>query len=268
MPTRAPSTARANGSILSSVPRHTSLNGNGSHQSSSGDALTATESIALFMENSPAHYARIVELLEQGHSPAGAAALVRVPLALVRKVRNLLGPDALHAAIIRSGRNLIESGQLLSERLANEAPAKIPIENVHSALSVVIDKSQLLVGAPTMSLEHKSAPSAEDVQKCSRACRKSKSTSVTNKSPSTPAAAKAALADPTTQVKATSVKGFLLRPKEGVPRHFFLRSRHAQTARRAATSNRSDPRSALEPKRQTALRSAGEISKTRLLGSE
>ena len=66
------------------------------------------ESVAVLMERDPDAYARIVKFLEEGHSPAGVAALTRVPLVLVRKIRNLLGESAIHAGIRQVARNLTE----------------------------------------------------------------------------------------------------------------------------------------------------------------
>jgi hypothetical protein len=120
-------------------------------------------SIASLMETRPDVYAKIVGFLEQGMSPGGAAALAQVPLALVRKIRNLLRETAIHAAIRQTGRNLVESCQLMSERLADEAD-QIPIYQLAGAMAATIDRAQLLLGALTGRIEHKSVPSPEDLQ--------------------------------------------------------------------------------------------------------
>jgi hypothetical protein len=121
------------------------------------------ESIALFMERNPAAYAKIVEFLEAGHSPAGAAALTRTPLATVRKIRNLLGEVAIAAGIRATARNLTEASQLMSERLIDEFD-QIPISTLPNALGVIVDRTSLLVGQPTVRIEHRSVPSPEDLK--------------------------------------------------------------------------------------------------------
>jgi hypothetical protein len=122
------------------------------------------ESVAVLMERDPEAYSRIVKFLEQGLSPAGVAALTRVPLALVRKVRNLLGEVAIHAGIRQVARNLTEASQLMSERLVNEA-GEIPIGSLPSALGVIVDRTLLMSGSPTARVEHRSVPTPEDLQK-------------------------------------------------------------------------------------------------------
>ena len=133
--------------------RKSSPNGNGRHPPEEEDnallpAQTQEESVALFMERDPAAYAKIVEFLEAGHSPAGAAALARVPLTLVRKIRNLLGESAIAAGIRATARNLTEASQLMSERLIDEFD-QIPISTLPNALGVIVDRTSLLVGQPT-----------------------------------------------------------------------------------------------------------------------
>jgi hypothetical protein len=122
------------------------------------------ESVAVLMERDPDAYARIVKFLEEGHSPAGVAALTRVPLASVRKIRNLLGESAIHAGIRQVARNLTEASQLMSERLVNES-GEIPIHALPTALGVIIDRASLLAGNPTARIEHRSVPTPEDLQK-------------------------------------------------------------------------------------------------------
>ena len=145
-------------------------------------------SVAALMEARPEVYSKVVEFLEQGMSPGGAAALTQVPLALVRKIRNLLGEAAIHAAIRQTGRNLVEAGQLMSERLADEAD-QIPIYQLAGAMAATIDRAQLLVGAPTARIEHKSVPSPEDLQAMFDALPKAKvidAIQVDNKTPALP----------------------------------------------------------------------------------
>jgi hypothetical protein len=122
------------------------------------------ESVAVLMERDPEAYARIVQFLEEGHSPAGVAALTRVPLASVRKIRNLLGESAIHAGIRQVARNLTEASQLMSERLVDES-GEIPIHALPAALGVIIDHASLLAGNPTARIEHRSVPTPEDLQK-------------------------------------------------------------------------------------------------------
>jgi hypothetical protein len=53
---------------------------------------------ALLMEARPEIYQKCVDLLESGISAGGAAALCGISTALARKIRNILGPQVLHAA--------------------------------------------------------------------------------------------------------------------------------------------------------------------------
>jgi hypothetical protein len=106
----------------------------------------------------------------------------------VRKIRNLLGEAAIHAAIRQTGRNLVEAGQLMSERLADEAD-QIPIYQLAGAMAATIDRAQLLVGAPTARIEHKSVPSPEDLQAMFDALPKAKvidAIQAENKTPALP----------------------------------------------------------------------------------
>ena len=125
----------------------------------------------------------------------------------MRKIRNLLGPEALHSAIRATGRNLAEAGQLLSERLINEAD-QLPVHALPAALGIVVDRSQLLVGQPTMIVGHKSVPSPEDVKRMFDALPKIEVTSVSNAEPRADPTASAA---PKTQVKASTLEGFFPR---------------------------------------------------------
>jgi hypothetical protein len=122
------------------------------------------ESIPEFMERDPNAYAKCVELLEAGHSPGGAAALCRIPIQLARKIRNLMGESAISAGIRQVARNLTEASQLMSERLVDEAD-QIPINALPNALGIVVDRTSLLVGQPTVRIEHKNVPSPEDLRK-------------------------------------------------------------------------------------------------------
>jgi hypothetical protein len=115
---------------------------------------------AVLMEARPETYQKCVDLLESGISPGGAAALCHISTALARKIRNILGTDALHAAIRAAGRNMIESAQLLSERMVNESH-KIPITQVPNALGMMVDKSLLVTGAPTQRIEVAHVPTHE-----------------------------------------------------------------------------------------------------------
>ena len=160
-------------------------NGNGCHpQDADPDPHTQPipsheESVAVFMERDPAGYAKIVEFVEQGHSPAGVAALARVPLATVRKIRNLLGESAIHAGIRQVARNLVEASQNMSERLVNES-AEIPIQLLPNALGTVIDRASLLSGGVTARAEHrrKDVPTPEQLQELFNALPKAKAIDV------------------------------------------------------------------------------------------
>jgi len=142
-------------------------NGNGIHPPDQDNALLPApppeESVAIFMERSPELYARIVGLLEEGHSPAGVAALAQVPLAIVRKIRNLLGESAIAAGIRATARNLTEASQLMSERLIDEFD-QIPISTLPNALGVIVDRTSLLVGQPTVRIEHRNVPTPQQLR--------------------------------------------------------------------------------------------------------
>jgi hypothetical protein len=75
----------------------------------------------------------------------------------------VIGESAIHAGIRSVGRNLVEAAQAMSERLVEEGN-EIPIHLLPQALAVIVDRAQLLVGAPTARIEHKSVPSPEDLQ--------------------------------------------------------------------------------------------------------
>jgi hypothetical protein len=107
----------------------------------------APESIAALTARSPERYARIVELLEAGHSPGGVAALMNVNIATVRAVRELVG-GAIHTAIRKLGYDLTEAAQRAAERLVNEID-RVPIDKLPQALAILLDKSLLIAGAPT-----------------------------------------------------------------------------------------------------------------------
>jgi hypothetical protein len=167
-----------------------STNGSeGSHpQESTEDLLPARAeeaSPALLMESRPEVYQKCVDYLESGMSPGGAAALCNISVGLARKIRNLLGPDALHAAIRAAGRNMIESAQLLSERMVNEGH-KIPIHLVPQALGTMVDKSLLVTGEPTQRIEVQHVPTHEELQKMFDALPQIKTTPITPPSDITP----------------------------------------------------------------------------------
>jgi hypothetical protein len=142
--------------------RKRSKNGNGGHT-----ALPALcsegESPALLMERDPELYGRIVDFLGQGLSPAGVAALARVKVGTVRKIRALIGEAAILAGIRAVGRNLVEASQLMSERLVNEA-GEIPINMLPSALGTIADRANLFAGGATARIEHRSVPTPEDLK--------------------------------------------------------------------------------------------------------
>jgi hypothetical protein len=150
------------------------------------------------MERNPAAYAKIVEFLEAGHSPAGAAALTRTPLATVRKIRNLLGEVAIAAGIRATARNLTEASQLMSERLIDEVD-QIPINVLPNALGVIVDRASLLSGNPSVRIEHTHVLTPEELRKMFDALPKAKAIDVSKEKP------RAASAPPHAQVKARSV---------------------------------------------------------------
>lgn len=119
------------------------------------------ESLSSLMTRAPELYDRVSQLLEEGHSPAGVSALTGVDIRTVRLVRETIA-DAIHAAIRKTGYDLIETIQRFSERLLAEAD-RIPAEKLPQALALLLDKSLLLNGAPTSRVEfaHVKAPSRE-----------------------------------------------------------------------------------------------------------
>jgi hypothetical protein len=133
---------------------------------------------ALLMEAHPELYQKCVDYLESGMSPGGAAALCHISVGLARKIRNLLGPQALHAAIRQAGRNMIESAQLLSERMVNEGH-KIPIHLVPNAVGMMVDKSLLVTGEATQRIEVQHVPTPEELKKMFDALPQIKATPVT-----------------------------------------------------------------------------------------
>jgi hypothetical protein len=94
---------------------------------------------AELMAARPEIYQKCVDYLESGMSPGGVSALTGVSIALVRKIRNSLGSEILHAAIRQTGRNLVEVSQQMSERLLIEGH-KIPIAQIPQSLSMMVDK--------------------------------------------------------------------------------------------------------------------------------
>ena len=127
------------------MPRKTSANGD--HPE--GEELP----LAVFMDRDPELYAKIVKFLEEGHSPAGAAALARAPLARVRQIRAILGESAVLAGIRGVARNLLEASQNMAERLVDES-GEIPIHLLPSALGTIVDRASLLHGNPTAIIQH------------------------------------------------------------------------------------------------------------------
>ena len=133
-------------SALPEMPRKSSSNGNHPEELP----------LAIFMDRYPESYAKIVKFLEEGHSPAGTAALCRAPLSTVRQIRAILGESAIMAGIRGLGRNLLEASQNMSERLANES-GEIPIHLLPGALAATVDRALLVHGNPTAIIGHTQA---------------------------------------------------------------------------------------------------------------
>lgn len=116
--------------------------------------LVPVESISELMTRSPETYAKIIELLEQGHGPGGVAVLTGTHIQTVRVCREMAA-GSIHAGIRKMGFDLVEAAQRAAERLVDEID-EIPIEKLPGALAILLDKSLLINGQPTqrMEIEH------------------------------------------------------------------------------------------------------------------
>lgn len=127
-------------------------------------ALTVpAESICELMTRSPETYAKIIEFLEQGHSPGGVAALTGTHIQTVRVCREMAA-GAIHATIRKMGYDITEAAQKAASRLAEEID-RMPLEKLPAALAILLDKSLILNGQATarLEIEHSRVPSREQL---------------------------------------------------------------------------------------------------------
>jgi hypothetical protein len=114
-------------------------------------------------EQRPDLYALVVQGVAEG---MGLRALARVTglhprtVAAVRDGSDHAG--AIATAKQRAARNLAVAVEVWSERLADEAES-IPIGQSSVPLAIAIDKLQLLEGAPTAIIDHRTGPSHQEM---------------------------------------------------------------------------------------------------------
>ena len=105
---------------------------------------------------------QIITLLANGHSPFKVSQWTGIETDVVRRIRDL-HPETLDRIKQNLAANLAEAATALSERLISEAPNLDP-EHIAKALSIAVDKHQLLSGGVTARTEHRTVPTPEELQ--------------------------------------------------------------------------------------------------------
>lgn len=113
------------------------------------------------MDESPEVYAGIVARLADGDSNKTLAKLTKLPIELIRKIREL-HPQAIEAGRKATYARLEEALQSSAERLADEGH-KVPISRLAVHTAILYDKVSMANGQPTARIEHIRAPTKEDL---------------------------------------------------------------------------------------------------------
>lgn len=113
------------------------------------------------MNEAPEVYAGIAGRLADGDTNQSISKLTKLPLGLIRKIREL------HPAFIEAGRRaanarIEEALHASADRLAKEI-AQIPIRQLPVATAILFDKVQLATGQATSRHEIVKAPTKEDL---------------------------------------------------------------------------------------------------------
>ena len=120
-----------------------------------------------------------IELLASGMTPASVRSKLKLNIDVVRRIRDE-HPECMAALKNNVAKTLGEASQVLAQRLLNSAE-KIPIEKVPAALSMAIDKYQLLSGGVTQRTEHRNIATPEDLEAMFNALPQAKATVIESK---------------------------------------------------------------------------------------
>ena len=101
-------------------------------------------------------------MLADGCSPHLIDQWLGIGQDVIRLIRQM-HPATIHKIKENVLDNLLEASQIMSERLAREAPS-IPTDKLPNALAAVIDKAQLLSGGVTQRTETKRVVTQEELQ--------------------------------------------------------------------------------------------------------
>jgi hypothetical protein len=118
--------------------------------------------VDLLASQFPLIHEQVITLLANGHSPAKIKLWTGIETDVVRRIREL-HPETLDRIKANLAANLAEAATALSERLISEAPNLDP-EHIAKALAIAVDKHQLLSGGVTARMEHRRAPTPEELQ--------------------------------------------------------------------------------------------------------
>ena len=106
---------------------------------------------------------RVMTLLANGVSPPKIQTLTGVESDVVREIRQR-NPRLLRNIKETIANNLAEASQILTERLVDTA-ADMPLKHLAQALSVAVDRMQLLSGGATARTEVRQITSPEELQR-------------------------------------------------------------------------------------------------------
>jgi hypothetical protein len=118
--------------------------------------------VRIVAERMPARYQQAIQMLADGCSPALVNQFVSIGEDVIRRIRSI-HPASIARVKENILDNLMESAQVMSERLAREAK-DLPTQRLPAALSATIDKAQLLSGGVTQRTETRKVVTREELQ--------------------------------------------------------------------------------------------------------
>lgn len=137
--------------------------------------------VRILSNRMPEKYKQILRLLADACSPNLISALTGIDIEVIRRIKQLqpVTISRIKEVVLD---NLLEASQVMSERLAVEAPT-LPADKLANALSSTIDKVQLLSGGVTQRTETKRVVSREELQALFEALPRAQATLIPEEQP-------------------------------------------------------------------------------------
>jgi len=153
-----------------------------SQPSALSDQLDNPLPLAKLIEADPQLYNNAIDLLSAGHSPQAVANATGLPLQTVTAATWFI-PDYKAICRTATAKNLAIASLTMSESLAQRSD-KLPPDKIAFALSVAIEKSELLSGGVTVRTEKRQVVSREELKRLFEQLPRAKARDVTITDPS------------------------------------------------------------------------------------